>query len=258
MCDEVDLDRGVFLSTPSGWRATTRRGSSRMSRRISIHALRVEGDSACVSASCKARLFLSTPSGWRATTFRAAQGHRTPISIHALRVEGDAFDSIRHLLHPFDFYPRPPGGGRPVVSGINILRGAFLSTPSGWRATRLGCRLCRCARFLSTPSGWRATGRTCHVFVAQSVISIHALRVEGDKLEDRRKHLVDHFYPRPPGGGRPVYPTRVGRACDFYPRPPGGGRRRLCDLQFLIFQFLSTPSGWRATVVHVTYLLRNR
>ena len=39
--------------------------------RISIHALRVEGDSTCVSASCKARLFLSTPSGWRATAYRA-------------------------------------------------------------------------------------------------------------------------------------------------------------------------------------------
>ena len=35
--------------------------------------------------------------------------------------------------------------------------------------------------FLSTPSGWRATGlpETCDV---RTLISIHALRVEGDKL----------------------------------------------------------------------------
>ena len=33
-----------FLSTPSGWRATSRESGSRESSRISIHALRVEGD----------------------------------------------------------------------------------------------------------------------------------------------------------------------------------------------------------------------
>ena len=33
----------------------------------------------------------------------------------------------------------------------------------------------------------------------------------------------------------------------FYPRPPGGGRlmQKLCDKMGM--EFLSTPSGWRAT-----------
>ena len=101
--------------------------------------------------------FLSTPSGWRAT-----------------RPEDFA--------HQFndDFYPRPPGGGRPESVSGRTCSTLFLSTPSGWRATRAGQQLlnefvisihalrvegddgyiqlyARTHRFLSTPSGWRAT-----------------------------------------------------------------------------------------------------
>ena len=95
------------------------------------------------------------------------------------------------------------------------LESAFLSTPSGWRATlpyRFGRRICE---FLSTPSGWRAT--------AQSFRKSIALRL--------------YFYPRPPGGGRPQYDRAVRlRSYYFYPRPPGGGRQikvinhRIADL----------------------------
>ena len=56
---------------------------------------------------------------------------------------------------------------------------AFLSTPSGWRATyEVLCKLAAFL-FLSTPSGWRAT----HAKALRQDghgISIHALRVEGD------------------------------------------------------------------------------
>ena len=125
---------------------------------------------------------------------------------------------------------------------------SFLSTPSGWRATfhLAVCKIIR--RFLSTPSGWRAT------LPRGTAIS-----------------LTWHFYPRPPGGGRPrgnfhgLYIeiflstpsgwratagiTRfIDAGTDFYPRPPGGGRRH-DDALFPEhkFAFLSTPSGWRAT-----------
>ena len=60
------------------------------SQSISIHALREEGDppiSTICTASCK---FLSTPSARRATT--------------ACLISGAS---------RFDFYPRPPRGGRP-------------------------------------------------------------------------------------------------------------------------------------------------
>ena len=57
----------LFLSTPSGWRATTR----------------------CKKKQESTQKFLSTPSGWRATFIGKAQNSRFFISIHALRVEGD-------------------------------------------------------------------------------------------------------------------------------------------------------------------------
>ena len=59
--------------------------------RISIHALREEGDAVYRAAVSARELFLSTPSARRAT--------RT----------GQVF-----AVKPFDFYPRPPRGGRPI------------------------------------------------------------------------------------------------------------------------------------------------
>ena len=56
---------------------------------ISIHALREEGDGG-FGVGCRLQI----------------------ISIHALREEGDCrFFAINRLR--FDFYPRPPRGGRP-------------------------------------------------------------------------------------------------------------------------------------------------
>ena len=126
--------RHRFLSTPSGWRATPAgcrlkfhldisihalrvegdsywyRSSSRCT--ISIHALRVEGDRTYANflCSCAAYFYPRPPGGGRLSIHTApARSHK--ISIHALRVEGD------HCLLPphsflFYFYPRPPGGGR--------------------------------------------------------------------------------------------------------------------------------------------------
>ena len=61
-CDEAE----VFLSTPSGWRATNTNTTLQQWFSISIHALRVEGDG-----------------------FFCEKPERLHISIHALRVEGD-------------------------------------------------------------------------------------------------------------------------------------------------------------------------
>ena len=79
-------------------------------------------------------------------------------------------------------------------------------------------------------------------------ISIHALRVEGDSSQSRCTCRGHHFYPRPPGGGRPSSNAFTSASVDFYPRPPGGGRRILGRWANNRLQFLSTPSGWRATV----------
>ena len=134
--------------------------------------------------------FLSTPSGWRAT--RAAQivhSARIVISIHALRVEGDQ-GGKRPVLNLLDFYPRPPGGGRRVQRKSSIPHGLlFLSTPSGWRATRVESALS--SIFWISIHALRVEGDgTLVVYNKVRTISIHALRVEGDR--EQLAHAVRH------------------------------------------------------------------
>ena len=101
-------------------------------------------------------------------------------------------------------------------------------------------------------------------------ISIHALREEGDRQTSRKGADHEHFYPRPPRGGRlgkveklagdfrflstPSARRATGRrgifarfGLDFYPRPPRGGRRVICFHSEPNILFLSTPSARRAT-----------
>ena len=61
--------------------------------KISIHALRVEGDAVFVLTLPVQFRFLSTPSGWRATLQVVKDSRKVVISIHALRVEGDFHNS---------------------------------------------------------------------------------------------------------------------------------------------------------------------
>ena len=79
-----------FLSTPSARRATRR--PQRIPRRgdISIHALREEGDLLTVPPTSIKEVFLSTPSARRAT-----------------------LGGKEMSTNVYDFYPRPPRGGRP-------------------------------------------------------------------------------------------------------------------------------------------------
>ena len=79
----------------------------------------------------------------------------------------------------------------------------FLSTPSGWRATWNRTASVPRSLFLSTPSGWRATIITLAYGAEKILISIHALRVEGDNNRRFLQWQKLNFYPRPPGGGRP-------------------------------------------------------
>ena len=108
-----------FLSTPSARRATCYKCNLSANRAISIHALREEGDGAAVSKTAGCRF------------------NPCRISIHALREEGDRNKNNRKQKRYFNFYPRPPRGGRPILSGKWNRIVAFLSTPSARRATRL-------------------------------------------------------------------------------------------------------------------------
>ena len=176
--------------------------------------------------------FLSTPPGWRATTAQSRSSricsisihaprvegdisvlhivlHFDKISIHALRVEGDRKATSRRCLKIRDFYPRPPSGGRRKPYRVYV----------------------HALQFLSTPSEWRATALMVLFAVAGCSISIHALRVEGDREIERRPSRAAYFYPRPPSGGRPILSRYTHESK----------------------RFLSTPSEWRATLL--TFLI---
>ena len=79
--------------------------------------------------------------------------------------------------------------------------------------------------FLSTPSARRATGRGTHDGLYR-LISIHALREEGDACSAVMPYTIINFYPRPPRGGRRGMRRGSPDLRNFYPRPPRGGRRR--------------------------------
>ena len=85
---------GLFLSTPSARRATRANRHGDQRQRISIHALREEGDAEIEASKLRPDEFLSTPSARRATR---RDRHRGPQGQH--------------------FYPRPPRGGRPPLLG---------------------------------------------------------------------------------------------------------------------------------------------
>ena len=107
-------------------------------------------------------VFLSTPSARRATRLFPPYFVHQHISIHALREEGDVlFMELLVILHE-NFYPRPPRGGRHRVLSGAMPELLFLSTPSARRAT-----LCLFG------------------LLKLGVISIHALREEGDGCRGR-------------------------------------------------------------------------
>ena len=101
-----------FLSTPSARRATCKGPDGRFAIHISIHALCEEGDATSSISLMAASIFLSTPSARRATPELGKAVDRLHISIHALCEEGDGTMSAR-ICARFNFYPRPPRGGRP-------------------------------------------------------------------------------------------------------------------------------------------------
>ena len=149
----------TFLSTPSARRATSPLPVVGQGRRISIHALREEGDAFPSPLPQRRKEFLSTPSARRATSEiygeeRAYQFLSTP---SARRATADVPWCIPSTSH---FYPRPPRGGRRADSG------------SG----KIGKRISIHALREEGDRPYRHHLQQC------CKISIHALREEGDML----------------------------------------------------------------------------
>ncbi len=123
------------------------------------------------------------------------------------------------------FNPLPPHGGRRTVCGKRFRIEKFQSTPSAWRETRLYLRLEVFFSYFNPlpPHGGRRTQRRAEA--SGRAISIHSLRMEGDK---------------------PVIPSSL-RQMNFNPLPPHGGRPLLLGGFLKHFAFQSTPSAWRET-----------
>ena len=186
---------------PRGGRPTRWRNKNGIVE-ISIHALREEGDLLAPMGSnwknyfyphpprggrhgqqdtrLAALEFLSTPSARRATRrYGGAAGSGTGISIHALREEGDPRSST--FCTPIGhFYPRPPRGGRPFAWPFVLGRNTFLSTPSARRATAETIKNAGFEIYFypRPPRGGRPM--SLHSDLGLFLISIHALREEGD------------------------------------------------------------------------------
>ena len=216
--------------------------------------------------------FLSTPSARRATQKHMQMGVKRVISIHALREEGDLNPPTQEK-RPTNFYPRPPRGGRRYWVFEGRTDPKFLSTPSARRATPgfeqllhdlhhfyprppRGGRQHRRRQtvwkdvFLSTPSARRATFPLVGD-VGDHLISIHALREEGDPRLYRGTADAGDFYPRPPRGGRLEQQAAMSynSAISIHAlREEGDARTRA--IMCLTFTFLSTPSARRATTAY--------
>ena len=103
-----------FLSMPSARRATSSRDFLYSSMSISIHALREEGDLAAIcSTAPRFTISIHALREEGDVTLRYAVWGFF-ISIHALREEGDRW-AVIEMVASYDFYPRPPRGGRPGI-----------------------------------------------------------------------------------------------------------------------------------------------
>ena len=190
---------------------------------ISIHALREEGDTESVDATVEAIKFLSTPSARRATSDPAARGAGLAISIHALREEGDPAAPVRDT-RPENFYPRPPRGGR-LASNVSLTHTVV---------------------FLSTPSARRATA-TAAASSAQTKISIHALREEGDTGEHLAGQLPEisiHALREEGDGCKAILVRQIDISIHALREE---GDHFFASSKIPVGRFLSTPSARRAT-----------
>ena len=173
-------------------------------RLISIHALREEGDPLprLVAVSIKISIHALREEG--DPLYPACGSRSSKISIHALREEGDTY-RWSALKKPRYFYPRPPRGGRHILQSYPQKTALFLSTPSARRATQ------------------RHIGDVHAV-----VISIHALREEGDR-GSLTAFLSLLIFLSTPSARRATYAELTGMLAE---------------------KFLSTPSARRATIIH--------
>ena len=168
-------------------------------RKISIHALREEGDAIWVLSRLVSRISIHAlrEEGDSQQKFNRRSMY---ISIHALREEGDAdnapvADCASISIHALREEGDSGNKGTYSLPTISIHALREEGDRSGWPA---GYRLAISIHAL------REEGDGCVLrYTDHLEISIHALREEGDHRRCRLRQGSLYFYPRPPRGGRP-------------------------------------------------------
>ena len=155
------------------------RSAVRRSETISIHALRVEGDWIVKTLMLEGNDFYPRPPGGGRRRGLPRRADRRRISIHALRVEGDVGNILSALPAFTNFYPRPPGGGRPGTYSYTLAPTDFYPRPPGGGRPEI-CAMLLWALHISIHALRVEGDRTTTASSCISSISIHALRVEGD------------------------------------------------------------------------------
>ena len=193
--EEGDLDAvtaaqgtAVFLSTPSARRATQISHLPFVQVAISIHALREEGDQDRWLRRSRHRYFYPRPprGGRRAKHHGSGDPEAFLSTPSARRATGGGRLWLRS---PPNFYPRPPRGGRRKRRNARGQADKFLSTPSARRATSVFPYFRTASRYFypRPPRGGRRPD-LCETLLGK-LISIHALREEGDQaLHTRHPH----------------------------------------------------------------------
>ena len=172
--------------------------------------------------------FQSTPSVWRETQRATAQCLTVLISIHSLRVEGDESIDIKTDAEN-DFNPLPPCGGRRPILFKLLSKIYFNPLP---------------------PCGGRHVPTS---LATLEKISIHSLRVEGDRRKPCSLYCLLYFNPLPPCGGRPCCGSAMWNFCSIsiHSLRVEGDAVSGEDGSFT-FEFQSTPSVWRETTSIIT------
>ena len=221
----ISIEWDFYPRPPRGGRRPSRRDRGSIYS-ISIHALREEGDPGYVQGRPAAFCISIHALREEGDLWMICFCWSMEISIHALREEGDIMGHA-DISTTYNFYPRPPRGGRPLSRRKAAAISAYFypRPPRGGRQMANIPDECRCP-FLSTPSARRATEENT-MACKTSCISIHALREEGDNPKWGQKWGQRIFLSTPSArrATAAVLPL-VRRLCYFYPRPPRGGRLR--------------------------------
>ena len=294
-------EKNFYPRPPRGGRRLTSMVSGYVEPLISIHALREEGDRAN-SCTCLWQAGISIHALREEGDCPQRASPPQPFYFYPRPPRGGRRCSDMRTSGPAAyFYPRPPRGGRRGAHGARSGGSTYFypRPPRGGRHYGAsGCHRLLSISIHALREEGDLSGRFCP---ACCCISIHALREEGDIMaiwiwfgcpiflstpSARRATLwglwmsstTVYFYPRPPRGGRPLWPVLPGVLLYFYPRPPRGGRHnghldlvRLPDISIHALReegdgrelgrvpnlnlFLSTPSARRATCGHLVTLL---